>query len=565
IVDRSNEEILRAHLLCAAAEIPIAIQEPYLDELARRQISPLVEERKLIPGASERRWFPGVPNPHRLVNIRSVGGSYSIHDSKSGKLIGSIGEGRLWGECHPQAIYLHHARQHLVESLDDAARMVRVKAVEVDYYTQALGEKETEILERFRQVSLPCGVAFEGKLKVTERVIGYQKRRLFSGELISTHDLNGPPQVLVTTGFWIEMDDALQNRMEEKNLHYMGSLHAIEHALISLFPLEVICDRGDIGGISFVRHAQTDAASIFVYDAYPGGLGLTRRAYEVLPRLIERTLTVVQECPCEDGCPSCIHSPRCGAGNRPLDKAGAIFLLKEMLSTPEAEREFQKEAVEVKAEPPAQVLAEPALPLDFPRLLPNWLQGKKIVVFDLETQRGPNQTGGWANSHLMGLSIAVVRDLGDQEYRVYREHEVDDLVADLAAAHLIVGFNCIRFDFNVLSGYTGFDFRSLPVWDILQIVHRSMGERYSLNALAKCNLSQEKTGTGEEALRLYAQNAWAELEAYCRQDVDLTADLFFLALHEEALQVPERSSRIRNLDLRAEITDLQNVLEGQKE
>jgi DEAD/DEAH box helicase domain-containing protein len=331
IVDRTNADILKSHLACAAAEIPLADRESYLDAEARRHLPDMVSRRLLISGAGGKRWFPGTPHPHRQVNIRSVGATYSIHDSDSGRQIGDVGEARLWSDCHPQAVYLHRARQHLVEKIDEAARVVYARPTELDYYTMALGEKETEILARRREFSLPCGRAVEGDLKVTERVTGYQKRRLFSGELISHHDLEGPPQVLITKGFWIEMDEGLQGDVEARHFHYMGSLHASEHALISLFPLEVMCDRGDVGGISMTHHPQTGAATIFLYDGYPGGLGLTRRAFEKLDRLIGRTRALVAECPCEDGCPSCVQSPKCGNNNEPLDKGGAVFLLRLLL------------------------------------------------------------------------------------------------------------------------------------------------------------------------------------------------------------------------------------------
>lgn len=337
IVDATNELILRSHLICAAAEIPLGEREKYLSEEARGHLAPMVDEGKLIRGAGGERWFPGIPHPHRLVDIRSVGSGYSIHDAETGAQIGDIGGSRLWSECHPQAIYLHRARQYLIEKIDEPARAVYARAVELDYYTHALSEKETEIIKRLEESPLPYGKAVEGELKVTERVTGYQKRRLFSGELISTHELEGPPQIMITRGFWMELDDKLEEEIQAERLHYMGSLHACEHALISMLPLEVMCDRGDVGGISFVLHPQTEGAAIFIYDAYPGGLGITRRAYRNLGELIERTLGLIADCRCEDGCPACIQSPRCGAGNRPLDKNGSKLVLAK-LSIPNGTR-----------------------------------------------------------------------------------------------------------------------------------------------------------------------------------------------------------------------------------
>ncbi len=550
IVDRTNAEILKSHLVCASAEIPLAARESYLNDDNRQHLEPLVEQHRLICGAGGQRWFPGLPHPHRQVNIRSVGSTYSIHDLASGKQIGDVGESRLWSECHPQAIYLHRARQYLVEKLDEAAKVVYVRPGEVDYYTMATGEKETEILARMREMPLCGATAVEGELKVTERVTGYQKRRLHGGELISTHDLKGPDQILITRGFWIEMEKGVQMQIEAERLHYMGSLHACEHALISLFPLEIMCDRGDVGGISFLHHPQVDSAAIFIYDAYPGGLGLTRRAYERLPRLLGRTLGLVRECPCEDGCPSCVQSPRCGAGNRPLDKAGALYILNQLSQEPAAETEIEPTA---KPLLPAAEIAQASPPeISLSRQLPAALRGKKILAFDLETQRGPEDVGGWGNAHLMGLSVAVVQDLASLNFAVFREEDVEQLLEELFSADLVVGFNCRTFDFAVLSGYSGRDFSHLPTLDLLEQVQKASGQRCSLNSLAQANLGRGKTGTGLEALELYRQGEWAKLESYCRVDVEITADLFFLALQQETLLVSAKQGQVKEIALSSE-------------
>jgi DEAD/DEAH box helicase domain-containing protein len=544
VVDAANADIIRSHLVCAAAEIPLADKERYLDAENRAHLKPLAAERKLISGVGAQRWFPGIPNPHRLVNIRSIGSSYSIHDRETGRQIGDIGAGRLWTECHPQAIYLHRARQYWIESLDDAARVVYVRQVDLDYYTMALGEKDTEILARRREIPLvfrnsatdSSGKVCEGELKVTERVTGYQKRRLHSGELISTHELEGPPQILITRGFWIEFDAELEKVMEAERLHYMGGLHAAEHALISMFPLEVMCDRGDIGGISFQHHPQVESAAIFIYDAYPGGLGITRRAFERLPSLVGRTLALVRECPCEDGCPSCVHSPRCGAGNRPLDKVAAVCILSRLLSALEKDTSVSEQSSGVDKQGKPERIEPPTPPL-LERTLPPQLQGKKVIAFDLETQRGPGEVGGWGNAHLMGLSVAVTQNLGDGRFAVYREEEVEKLLDELFSADLVVGFNCRRFDYAVLSGYSGGDFQKIPTFDILEELHKCKRIRCSLDALAYWNLGQGKLGSGEDALRFYRDGQWEQLEAYCRRDVEITGDLFYLIANKGTLQV----------------------------
>jgi DEAD/DEAH box helicase domain-containing protein len=558
IVDDTNVEITRSHLLCASAEIPLAEKEPYLDDVHRSQIEPLVNLKKLIPGAGGRRWFPAVPRPHSLVNIRSVGSNYSIHDEASGKQIGNIGQSRLWSECHPEAIYLHQGKQYLVIRHDDAAHTVIVRPEEMDYYTMALGEKETEILSRQREQYLGCGRVYEGELKVTERVTGYQKRRIRNGQLISTHELDGPPQYLFTRGFWIEFDAEMQELIENQKCHYMGSLHASEHALISIFPLEVMCDRGDIGGISFTHHPQIDSAAIFIYDSYPGGLGISKRAFERLPLMLERTLSLVKACPCDDGCPSCVHSPRCGAGNRPLDKNGSILLLQELLKTYEAEAK-QILIPEYELTPiPEKEKTTVFTPINFDRSLPEPFRDKKVLAFDIETQRGPEAVGGWGNAHLMGVSIAVTQDLNTLQFKSYREEAIDALIDELFSADLIVGFNCLKFDFSVLSGYTGQEVPRSKVIDLLEITLKATGYRRSLDSLAGCNLGTKKSGTGLQALKLYKEERWVELTNYCQTDVEITSDLFFLVLQKQQIRILSKDGMIREfaIDLQLSSGDI---------
>jgi DEAD/DEAH box helicase domain-containing protein len=328
----------------------------------------------------------------------------------------------------------------------------------------------------------------------------------------------------------------------------MGSLHATEHALISVFPLQVMCDRGDVGGISFTHHPQVGGPAIFVYDAYPGGLGISKRAFEHLDGLVGRTLSLVQECPCEDGCPSCIHSPRCGAGNRPLDKPGAVLVMQKLLAIEEIEAP-QPVAVEEEPEPPKVSVIDEVKPLEVTRQLPDKLRKKRIIAFDLETQRGPEAVGGWGNAHLMGLSLAVVKDLNSGKYSTYREEDVDDLIDDLCAADLVVGFNCVQFDFSVLSGYSGLDFGRIKVFDLLIEVQKAAGKRFKLDTLAEINLGAGKSGSGKQAISFYNEDRWDELEAYCRRDVQITADLFYLAAHEGKIGIPAKDGGVEVVEM----------------
>ncbi len=166
-----------------------------------------------------------------------------------------------------------------------------------------------------------------------------------------------PPQIFETVGMWLEIPDAVKNAVYAAGGHFMGGIHALEHVLISMFPLFALADRYDIGGISHPAHPQVGRAAIFIYDGYPGGVGLSARAYEILEDLVRRALSLTAACPCEDGCPSCIHSPKCGSGNKPLDKEATLKIAALLLGEEEPEAPAEALCIELPA-PAAPVVPE---------------------------------------------------------------------------------------------------------------------------------------------------------------------------------------------------------------
>ena len=323
VVDPDNSPILKAHLTCAAAELPLSREDPFFTwERCGPELTALEKEGKLLRNAAGDGWISARKNPHREVNIRSMGESFTIMEGQKGKVIGTLDRLRAFSECHPGAIYLHRAVQFLVEELDLFEKNVYVKPREVNYYTRILAQKETEIIEKEKVRPVGNFLINFGRVLVTETFTGYEKRAIYGQELLGTYPLELPSQTFETRGLWIEVEEALQEQMKAGHFQVMGSLHALEHAAISMFPLYALCDRGDIGGICYVHHPQVGKGAIFIYDGVPGGVGLAERGFEIIEDLLQRTIDLITECDCEEGCPSCIHSPQCGSGNKPLDKAG---------------------------------------------------------------------------------------------------------------------------------------------------------------------------------------------------------------------------------------------------
>ncbi|MCI0529825.1 MAG: DUF1998 domain-containing protein, partial [Nitrospira sp.] len=441
------------------------------------------------------------------------------------------------------AIYLHRAQQYRVTQLDLGRKNVYVESVNVDYFTKSLGEKDTEVLSCDQSKTVVNFIIREGRLKVTERVIGFEKRRIFGQDILSTHSLDLPPQSFETRGFWIEIEEGVVEMVKQRLLHFMGGIHAAEHASIALFPLFAICDRNDIGGISYPYHPQVGKPAIFIYDGYPGGIGLTRRGYEMIEELLSRTWSVIRECSCEEGCPSCIHSPKCGNGNKPLDKQAAILILETLLKK-------ESGRVGVWGYGSIRTISStlphshtPMLPYSHPPTLP------RVAYFDIETQQSAEEVGGWQNKHLMRLAIGALYDSLDDQFYLYTEAQVPQLVEKLKKADLVVGFNIKNFDYQVLRAYTPFDFHQLPTLDILEEIYKKFKFRLSLADLCEKTLNRGKVGDGLQVVQWFKEGRLDKVIEHCRRDVELTRDLFQHGIEKGYILYQDREKGLLRLSV----------------
>jgi DEAD/DEAH box helicase domain-containing protein len=516
VVDPANQEIAAAHLPCAADEIPLRSDEGWLAEPGVRANVEAIEERgRLLRSEAGGEWFASRRRPHRDVDLRQAGASYAIELdlAREGPVeIGTIGAGRVLAECHEGAIYLHRGRQYLVQELDLEDKRVRVRAVDAPWFTRAISEKETEILSR--DAARPAGHfrLARGRLRVTTRITGFERRRVHGQELLGSEPLELPPTSIETTGIWLEIPDEIPTALRAANLHPMGGLHAVEHAALSLFPLFALCDRHDVGGITTLGHAQVGRAAIFLYDGAPGGMGLATSLWDRVETLLETTLERVRDCACEEGCPACVHSPKCGSGNRPIDKAAAIRALGLLLAHEPLPRAAR--AAEPADPTPIAVDPEPEAP------------DARLVFVDVETQKSAEEVGGWHNAHLMRIALAVTWDAATGRFETFRERDAQALLAQLAAADLVVGFNVRRFDYQVLRGYTDDDLGRLPTFDLLDAIRDRIGFRLPLGHLAEENLGCAKVADGLQALAWWKEGRVEEIERYCRRDVELLRGLF---------------------------------------
>jgi DEAD/DEAH box helicase domain-containing protein len=549
LLDPHNPFVVEAHLPCAAAEKPLTLQDSlwWPRDLPRHLENLEVKGLLTRSAEGEPAWYSVRKNPHQGVNIRGVGESFTIFEEETGQAVGTVDGFRALKECHPGAVYLHRAQQHLIRVLDLERHDIIARPTGLHYFTRALSEKETEILEVLE--SKPAGqfIVREGRVKVTERVTGYEKRALPGQELLGMFPLELPARTFESLGFWIEIENPIQQFVERKGLHFMGGIHAIEHAAIGIFPLFALCDRNDIGGICYTHHPQVGKSAIFIYDSHPGGVGLAQHGFQVVQELLEKTLELLRTCECEDGCPSCIHSPKCGSGNKPLDKSAAGIILEFLLGHIPLSRILKAGSDEEQPFILPEITEPPARPKE-----------SRIVFLDLETQKSAQEVGGWRNIHLMRVSVVVIFDSLEKRFLAFRENQIAELLAHLEKADLVVGFNIKRFDYTVLAAYTGKNIQALPTFDMLEDIHHRLGFRLGLDHLASETLKRRKSGDGLQALEWFRQGEVEKLIDYCRMDVELTRDLFMYGVDKGHLIYRTRQED-RRVTLRLDWT-LENLL-----
>lgn len=334
VLDPGNRRVLQAHLACAAHERPLSG-----DDLARfgpnatAAVQGLEEEGRL--DYRNGRFFYGKDDyPAMRVNIRSASAeSYEIRlHSTAGELLGTMDSARVPYSAHPGAIYLHMGEALLVTGADEARRVIVVEPADADYYTEPRSIGSVTVLEDLAVRPEGLGEVHFGSLVVTSQVIGYRRKQLHSDRVLEACDLVMPESTFETEGFWILFPASLGIRLAERGLDLAGGIHSLEHALTGMLPMIALCDRMDVLGASVPFHPDTGAATLFLYDAHPGGVGLSEVAFERLQELLLAARETIASCRCDDGCPACIQSPYCGLGNDPLDKAASViaadFLLK---------------------------------------------------------------------------------------------------------------------------------------------------------------------------------------------------------------------------------------------
>ncbi len=335
LINPNNENILRKHLPCAAYELPLSGADAAVwgnGEALGAIIQGLGHQGILRP--SGERWFYAQDDyPAQEVNLRTATSrEYDIVDVSRGReLLGTVNAETAFFFVHPGAIYLHQGEIYLVQELDLRTQTASVVPVDVNYYTQTRDLTDVRIVQALKERRLPRSTTYWGQVQVTTQIVGFKRKQQFTETVLSEEPLDLPPQTFDTRALWFDVPVEALAGLAGRGQDPAGGLHALEHAAIAMLPLFALCGRNDIGGMSTLAHPDTGRAQVFIYDNFPGGVGISAKGFEFLEALWEATLRTIQECPCDEGCPSCVQSPKCGNNNEPLDKEAAVVILQTLL------------------------------------------------------------------------------------------------------------------------------------------------------------------------------------------------------------------------------------------
>ncbi len=327
IISIDNPNIIAGHVLCAISEAP-AEDAKIFDDI---ETGPFVEtliDQGVVTKTPRGLVYAGSKRPQDVVGLDDIGGG-SIKIKVDGRILEEITVTRAYDEAHKGAVHIFNGETYVIKELNlEEGCAIAVKE-EVDHYTDTMKDEDVKILKvkktkRFGSFDLSFG-----DVSVTETYKAYRTKK--SGKVISTDPLLLPPLTFATEALWVTLDHSINQAVKnDPGLDFDGAIHAAEHALIALSPLWAMCDRNDIGGRSYPVYEDGNS-SIFIYDGYSGGIGIAEKLFDIFPSLVSNTIALVSGCECENGCPYCVYSPKCGNANNPIDKRGAIVLLKELI------------------------------------------------------------------------------------------------------------------------------------------------------------------------------------------------------------------------------------------
>jgi DEAD/DEAH box helicase domain-containing protein len=335
VLDPGNPYVLAPHLCAAAAELSLTEEDIGLfgpaaagvaEDLTRRG---MLRPRKTPAGT---RWCWTRHGRAAMTGLRGTGGpAVRIVEATTGRLVGTMDEPSAHVLAHTGAVYPHQGEMYLVTRLDLDDCVALVEPCDPGYTTSARELTTIEVAATARRADWGAAEVGFGDVLVTRQVVSFVRRRLDTGQPAGVVPLDLPPRTLRTRAVWWTISPDQRDELARAGVDLPGAAHAAEHASIGLLPLVAACDRWDVGGVSADLHPATGRLTVFVYDGHDGGAGFAERGFRAARDWLGATAQAIASCECAAGCPSCIQSPKCGNGNEPLSKPGAVRLLECLL------------------------------------------------------------------------------------------------------------------------------------------------------------------------------------------------------------------------------------------
>ena len=342
VIDPFNVNILAGQLSCACFEKPLSRDdEAYFGPLAR-QVADILAQDGRMRAIDERFYWSNSDFPAKKTSLRTISDdTFAIaDDTKAGKVIGNVDSISAPELVYPQAVYLHEGSSYLVKQLDMETKIAHVEPAEVDYYTQPVLASSCRVQEPTQKQGFADGQMFFGPADVTWQTTAFRKIKYYTMELIGQGKLDLPSQTLATTGMWWAISETMRRDVGAAGFNSIEALMGVRNLMLAALPSLAMCDRRDISGM--VDSANLGTPIIFIYDRYTGGMGFAQTGYELMPQWMAMSRQMVVDCPCQEGCPSCVglpnlrppihHDPDLGGGYPVPDKQATIWLLDRVVS-----------------------------------------------------------------------------------------------------------------------------------------------------------------------------------------------------------------------------------------
>jgi DEAD/DEAH box helicase domain-containing protein len=304
LINPDNIHILISHLQCATFELPFGSDERF-GGLQVSEILDFLRERGFIHRAGPKWHWTSDSYPADSTSLRSIGSDNFVVVETTGehRIIGEVDYASAFSTVHEKAIYLHQGQQYYVHQLDIAERRAYVRQADSDYFTDAITYTKVRILETMESHAEHR----HGEVHVAHQVVGFKKLKFFTMENVGSGELNLPTQEMHTTSYWLTIPRAVFESLPYPAVERLNGLHGLAYALVHLSCVFLMCDRRDLGhAVDADIENTTFQPTIFIYDNFPGGIGLSRPLYEIRENVLSAARRLISSCSCEDGCPSCV-------------------------------------------------------------------------------------------------------------------------------------------------------------------------------------------------------------------------------------------------------------------